>query len=333
MPSQDKHANVSYRNGEYVQKKLLQDSKRNLKLMKWATNFDMPKNAGNIMDFRRYNNVARSTAPIYKNTNPTGSSLDFEELSAQLELYGTYIDLPKKMLDTHEDNLVDVAVSKLVYHKKETLEYVCFDTFREGTQIHRTGTAADTDEIVEEFDEEDIEACIDQLEGNDAEPITELVTTNDSYDTANIAPCFIAYCHPNLSGAFRNRIPSFIPFQKYADRGNIIPGEIGMVGEKVRVVTSTAALRQDNAGAGPTAAIRSGTANHVYDVLIMGKDAIGCTKLTRDNTKVTFKRPAKNGDNSDKLGLVGHAGYSCWFVPVILNNKFMIRLETASQSY
>ena len=65
--------------------------------------------------------------------------------------------------------------------------------------------------------------------------------------------------------------------------------------------------------------------------MIFAKDAFATTKLAGKNaTEVSLRNPTK--DSNDPLGLMGHAGYKTWHAAVILNNDYLVRIETAAPS-
>jgi len=89
----------------------------------------------------------------------------------------------------------------------------------------------------------------------------------------------------------------------------------------------------------PTAGASSGTGvredadgnAYVFPILIFAKDAVGTSKLAgKGASNVVLKNPSR--DSADPLGLKGYAGYKFWHSSVIMNNDYLVRIETAAPS-
>jgi N4-gp56 family major capsid protein len=122
----------------------------------------------------------------------------------------------------------------------------------------------------------------------------------------------------------------WVPVQEYPNSMGSIEGEAGSVGE-IRVVFDNNCTPW--ADAGTTAATNStlsttGTNSDVYPLLIFGADAYGTVSLSGKNAVSTYVNNPKpiTGDELAQKGSVGWKGYTA---SVILQDAFMLRVETA----
>jgi N4-gp56 family major capsid protein len=315
--------------------RLLFDAKKRMMLMRWATQEDLPQNAGQTIQWRRYHNIDTGLNPILGDQNPSASKISWTDFTSTLYRYGGVADIPEHMQILHEDDLVKVGSDLLSYDLYRKLETLAYNTVKTCTNAIWAGGVANIGSVVNVMTESDLEYAISILEENNAQEITELVTSSPDYLTYPIQPSFIAYCHSNVAPVVRN-MNSFVGIEHYAGQTALLPGEIGTVMNKIRVVCSNIALPLESQGGNPvTNHIRgkSGAA-HVYPFIIFAKDAFAVSKLSgQSSTKVMIKPPAANGDSFDKLGLQGHIGYKTWFGSTILQNDYMVRVMTGVPAY
>lgn len=314
--------------------KLLFDAKKRMMLMRFATNEDLAQKSGRTLQWRRYHNIDTGLNPILGDQNPSSTKLSYTNFTSTLYQYGGVADIPENMQLTHEDDLVQVASNLLSYDMFRKLETLAYYTARGGSNVIYANGVAARGSIVSTMTESDVEYAISILEENNAEEITDLVTSSPDYLTYPIQPSFVAYCHSNVATVVRN-MNSFVGIEHYAGQTALIPGEIGTIMNKVRVVCSNIAMPWESTGGSPGTTLRgkSGAA-HVYPFIIFAKNAFAVSKLAgASGTKVMIKPPSPNGDSFDKLGLKGHIGYKTWFGSTILQNDYMVRIETAVPAY
>lgn len=341
MPTQNQYGEVTQRTansgalGVKASANLIFDSKKRMMLTKWGKNEDMPMNSGRTMQWRRYHNIDTGLNPIVGDQNPSSVKMAWTDFTTDLYRYGGVVDLPEHMLKLHEDDLLKIGVDLMSYDLFRKIETLTYNVVKGGTNVIYADGAANRAGVLNVIQEVDIEAAIATLEENNAVEIEDLVTSSPNYETLPIQASFIAYCHTNLGQVIR-KMSSFISIEHYAGQTATLPGEIGSVGGKIRVVCSNIAMPWEAAGGNPaTNGVRGlGGAAHVYPFLIFAKDAFACTKLAGANSmKVMIHKPNENGDSFDKLGLKGHIGYKTWYACTILNNDNLIRIESAVPAY
>lgn len=341
MPAQDNVGAVTFRTansgalGIKASARLIFDSQKRLMLPKWGVQEDLPMNSGQTIQFRRYHNIDTGLNPIFGTTNPSAVKMSWSDFSTTLYRYGGVVDIPENMMKLHEDDLLKIAVDMMSYDLSRKIETLTYNVVKGGSNAIFAAGAANRAGVVNVMTETDLEAAISTLEENNAEEIQDLVTSSPSYETLPIQPSYIAYCHTNVAPVIR-RMTSFISVEHYAGQTAVLPGEIGNVMGKIRVVCSNIALPWEGVGGNPaTNNIRGlGGAAHVYPFLIFSKNSFACSKLAGENSmKVMVHKPSENGDSYDKLGLNGHIGYKTFYACNILNNDNLIRIETGVPAF
>lgn len=341
MPSQGQYGEVGYRTansgalGVKASARLIFDSKKRMMLPKWGVQEDLPMNSGQTIQFRRYHNIDTGMNPILGDQNPSSKKMSWTDFTTTLYRYGGVVDIPESMLKLHEDDLLKHGTDLMSYDLFRKIETLTYNVVKGGSNAIYAAGAPNRAGVVNVFTETDVEAAIATLEENNSEEVTDLVTSSPNYETYPIQPAFIAYCHSNVAPTVR-AMGSYVGVEHYAGQTAILPGEIGMIANKVRVVASNIAMPWSAAGGDPTTnGVRGlGGAAHVYPFIIFAKNAFACTKLSGpDSMKVMVRKPSENGDSFDKLGLTGHIGYKTWYACTILNNDNLVRIETAVPAF
>jgi len=321
--------------GVKLSARIIYDSQKLMMLTKWGVQEDLPRNSGQTIQFVRYHNIDTGLNPIFGSTNPNAVKLTNTTFTTSLYRYGGVIDIPESMELLHEDDLKKIGMDRLAYDFARKIETLTYNVVKSGSNVIYAAGAANRPGVLDVVTETDFEAAVATLEENNAMEITNLVKSSANYETLPIQPTYIAYCHTNVGQTIR-KMTSFISQEHYAGQTALLPGEIGAVANKVRVVCSNIALPWEAAGGNPaTNAVRGlGSNAHVYPILIFAQDAFACSKLAGDGgMKVMVKPPSPNGDSYDKLGLNGHIGYKTWYACTRLNEDNLVRIETAAPAF
>lgn len=321
--------------GVKLSARIIYDSQKRMMLPKWGMQEDLPRNSGQTIQFVRYHNVDTGLNPIFGNTNPSAVRLTSTTFTTSLYRYGGVIDIPESMELLHEDDLKKIGVDQLSYDFARKIETLTYNVVKAGSNVIYANGAGSRGAVNNVVTETDFEAAIATLEENNAMEISDFVTSSPAYETIPVQPTFVGYCHTNVAPTIR-KMSSFISVEHYAGQTAVLPGEIGTVAGKIRVVNSNIAMPWEAVGGTPaTNAVRGlGSNAHVYPILIFAKDAFACSKLAGEGgMKVMVKPPSPNGDSYDKLGLNGHIGYKTWYACTILNNDNLVRIETAVPAF
>ncbi|MEW6096558.1 MAG: N4-gp56 family major capsid protein, partial [bacterium] len=98
---------------------------------------------------------------------------------------------------------------------------------------------------------------------------------------------------------------------------------------QIRFVTSTQTKIWTGAGAATTSIKNTGGVADVYATLIFGTDAYGVTEIRGNGVKTIIKDFGSSG-TADPLEQRATAAWKAWYVAEILNDAFMVRVESGA---
>lgn len=288
----------------------------------------MPDNSTRVIKFRRYNALSNTPATLTEGVTPSSQNLTVTDVTATLAQYGGLTTISDVILDTHEDQTLNEAVSLLGEQAAQMIEKMRFGVLKAGTSVlYANGAArnAVNTEITVDIQRRAVRA----LKRQNTRFITTIVRSTPAYGTENVAPGFVALIHPDLEASVRS-LTGFVPAEKY---GSITPweNELGKC-EDVRYVSTTICEPwADAGGAKGTMLSTSGTSADVYPVLFLGRDAYGIIALKGAFALTPMVVNPKPSD-SDPLAQRGHVSWKAYQTAVILNDAFMCRVECAARA-
>jgi N4-gp56 family major capsid protein len=162
-----------------------------------------------------------------------------------------------------------------------------------------------------------LDRAISTLRSANAKYITNFVSPDAGYLTTPVAPCFVGIVHPQTVVNLK-AITGFVSVEQYANKGDVMPNEVGKY-DRVRFVESTQAYVEEDGGNGSI---------DVYHTLIFGKDAYGVTSI-QGNAMQMFITELGSSGSADPLKQRGTIGWKANHITKILNQSWMIRIEHA----
>ena len=299
----------------------------------------IPKNSSDTMVWRRYLPLDPTPQALQENVTPNAAQMTHEDVTATLQQYYGGIQLSEKVMDMHEDPVLQRGMKLLGQQGAEMAELVRLGIFRAGSQVMRANGAARTD--INTTLTLSLQRNVTRLlERNRAKHFTEVIKSTAAFGTQNIPRAFIGLCHPDLEPV----IEDLAGFKSYVDYGTITPfeNEIGSVG-RVRYLKTDLLTPWEGAGAaiGGDGMISSdGVRNDIYPILYIAKDALGTvalkgTEVRNNNGKMEPVLPvsimvtnAKPSD-SDPWAQRNWATFKFYLTAAILQDMWMVRAEVA----
>jgi len=159
--------------------------------------------------------------------------------------------------------------------------------------------------------------------------ITSKMGSTVQWGAEPVDAAYIGFGHTDLDSDIRD-MTGYVPVEKYGSM-KPLPYECGKV-ETVRYVLTP--LLEPFQGAG-SATLNGMVADDstnvdVYPIVIIAKEAYGCIPLRGAGAiHPTVINPG-TVDKSDPLGQRGYVGWKTWFVAVVLNQAWMVRLEVGA---
>ena len=293
----------------------------------------MPKGHGSQIKFRRYNALNPATTPLTEGVKPTGSQLSRTDVTASLNQYGDYVELTDRVILENIDPIITEAVEILGEQMALSLDTVIRDVIVGGTNVMYTnGSARNAVNTTIADNPAVLDKAIRSLKNQNARPFTRMVKASDKVSTFPIRPAFIGIVHPDITYDLE-KVNGFVPVEKYANYGDIMEGEVGAY-RGIRFVETTNAKIWPDAGGDATATgnpnvkSTSGTNADVYALLIVAQDAYGVTELREGGAKTIIKELGSGG-TADPLNQLATVGWKAMLTARILNDAWMVRIETA----
>lgn len=265
----------------------------------------VPKGEGKTVVWNRYTNPSAKTSALTEGTDPTPSGLSATLVSATISQYGNFEQVTDLLSLTAIDNSVASAVDLLAYEAAVTIDTVIRNIVVAGSTVlyasgvaNRTSIAATNVMTVA-----DVRKAVRRLKGQNAKPVE--------------GGTFMAVIHPDVEYDLQGD-SNWVNAALYTEKGidNIYNGEVGKL-YGVRFLTTTQAPILTNSGSAGT---------EVYQSMFFGKESFGVSELQNLSTFVDSPSPRS------ALRLYSDVGWKAGFTAKILNDNFMVRVESAAST-
>lgn len=324
------NSNVSPSKGTviYFEREILKWAGPVVVLDKFALTKPMPKNKGQQIEFRRPNTFTAATTPLVEGVTPSGTAFTYSVVDASLKQYGQVIEITDVIEDTNIDPVLNDAAVQCGENIGRTIEGLTFGVVKAGTNvIYMNGTQRSSVNTAVTLAK--IRSAVRTLQSNKAMMVTRMLDPSPDYGTKGIEAAYIAVGHTDLANDIRN-LAGFTPVAEYGSRKPIHERELGST-EDVRFILSPDLPAFADAG-GATAGFvsTSGTSADVYPLLIFGKESYGCVPLKGQGAVEPVIIPVGQKTKDDPLGQRGYVGWKTYFTAKILNDAWLVRIETAA---
>ena len=305
----------------YYDKELLRDAKPNLVHDQFAQKRNIPKNGGKTIEFRKFGSLPKALTPLTEGVTPDGSLMEVTAITATVAQYGDYIKMTDVVKLTTIDNTLVEAVTMLGDQAGRTLDTITRDACAAGTNVIYAGGRASRANLT----------TSDKLT---VTLVKKAATQLKRHNTPTIQGSYVAIIHPDVAFDLTTSA-DWIGIQKYADVKPIFKGEIGMIGN-VRFVESTEAkIWNDDtcpvlSNAVPAAGTNPpvpATYYSVFSTLVVGMNAYATTEVEGGGLETIIK---PLGAGEDPLNQRSTAGWKAMKTSKILNDSFMVRIESLS---
>lgn len=321
---------ISNRTAAYAVAKFLRRAVPYLVFEKFGQTYPLPNNSTKVAKFRRFEALDATPNTLSEGVTPTAKQLSVTDVPATLVQYGDLVTITDVVMDTNEDPVLNQAVEVLGEQAAQMIERTRFDVLKAGTNVYFANGSA-RDDVNTPLTLTLQRKITRFLKRQMASHITQIVRSTPSFNTENVAPSFVAVCHPDLEADIRG-MSGFKPVEDY---GSVSPweNEIGAV-EGVRYIYSTIITPWEDAGgayagSGTDMISTSGTSADVYPVLFIARDAYGIVPL-KGKAAVTPMVVNPTATDSDPLAQRGHVSWKSMQTCVILNQAWIVRAEVAA---
>lgn len=279
---------------------------------------DIPRNSGtDTIKFRRYGNLTATTTALSEGVTPSGSQLSVTDLDATVAQYGDFVTLTDKVQMETMDPILTETAEILGDQAGDSLDQLARDVLVAGTTYQYASTATARTDITAAMtlNRAEVKEAVRTLATNNARKMTSMVDPSTGYNTSPINAAYIGLVHPKTVFDLKDAT-GFIPVEKYSNKSDVMPNEVGALDE-VRFIQTTNAKVFTGGGAGSA---------DVYATLIFGKDAYGVSRISGEALRNIVK-PLGSAGTADPLDQRSTSGWKATFVSLILNQTWMIRIE------
>lgn len=287
------------------------------------------KRSGNQIKFRRYSQLATASTPLTEGVSPAGSQLAVTDLTATLVQFGDFITLSDLVSMTNQDAVVTEATDVLGDQAGTTIDQARRDVMVAGTNVAYANGVANRAATNSKLLAADLDKAIRFLKVQNAKYIKEaMIGASDKVGTGAVRKAFIGIVHPDVEFDLES-ITGYRSVSDYGSQEGVIEDEIGSY-KNIRFVSSTNAKILPGAGAsGTTTYKNTGSLYDVYTTLIIADNAYGISALTGEAMS-TYVKPLGSAGTADPLEQRSTVGWKATTTTKILNDSWMIRIESAA---
>lgn len=286
------------------------------------------KKNGNQIKFRRYSALAAATTPLTEGVTPSGSQLSVTDITATLAQYGDYVTLSDVVDMVNQDPVITEATEVLGDQAGLTIDQVRRDVLVAGTNVAYANGVAARINVNSKLTTADLDKAIRFLKNQNAKFMKEGIPPSDGVGTGAIRKAYVAVIHPDVEFDVES-LTGFKPVSDYPSQMGVMEDEIGAY-KNIRFVSSTNAKVFAGGGAAGTTTYKNNGANYdVYATLIFAADAYGVCPLSGEAMK-TIVKPLGSAGSADPLDQRSSVGWKAMTTTKILNESWMIRLESAA---
>jgi len=323
---------LSQRTTNYAYANALAHAEPVLLASTFGKKFPIPKNRSDTIKMRRVVPIGAQTTPLTEGVPPTALALSYEDVAATLQQYGMVIEITDKVEDIAEDPVLKDATAMCGETAGATFEAVTIGVLRAGTNVVYANKVSARNAVVAAVGLNDLRAIEAFLNVKKAKRVTKYVPSTVKTVSEPVRQAYIALCHsyhqPDLE-----QLAGWTPIEKYGDAMGQLPFEIGKVSGIRFCASPDMPMWADAGGAKGAMRSTSGTSADVYPIIIFGDDAYGSTALAGKKDVELHIHPANQSSQANPLGQKGTIGFKTWFAAMILNQNWIVRLETAVTNY
>lgn len=272
----------------------------------FADTYDVPKNGGKTIEFRKYDNLKPALTPLTEGVTPNGNKLNVTKIIATVDQYGDYITLSDVLITTAIDNNVIQATKKLGSQAGLTLDCITRDVLCGGTAVFYMNGKTSRAQLTK----------ADKLDRN---IFFKVAAYLKKMHAPRIDGNYVAIIHPSCSADIMMS-EGWIDITKYKNPEQIYEGEIGKIAGIRFVESSNAKVWK-----GTEDGCADGLA--VYSTVVVGGGAYGTTKVTGGGLQTIIKQL---GAGEDPLNQRATVGWKATKVSERLVEQYMVRIESCS---
>jgi N4-gp56 family major capsid protein len=290
--------------------------------------------------FRRVNpfNMGSNGAPridvnnfeILEGVTPNSNTISYTDVSVTLKQYGVLFKFTSKAELMYEDDIPSDMAKVCGETMAEVAEKIRYGVIKGGVNVVYSNGSTRAG-VATPISLARLRLCTRTLENARARMVTQRLSAGPDFGTSPVEPGYLVFIHTDVESDVRN-LPGFTKVEEYAQRKLVHDRELGSV-ERFRFITSPLFEPFLAAGAavGTTGMLSAGAVNlDVYPTVIVAEDAWGQIALKGMGAVEPTILKATTKNHANPMGQFGYVGCNFWMNAVLLNQNFMVRLESAA---
>jgi len=325
------YGNISPRTAAYASKRMLKTARHVNSTAKYAQVEELPKNAGDTLKLRRYEDWPVTESPLSEIVDPAAITPTFVDIEVTVEEYGQVMRLTKKIADMHEDPVFRVMQEKAGKSAGKTSQKIDFNALKAGTNVYYASTYTTRATCAATVANNDLKKIVRQLNKDGVEPITKRIAAGTGIATEPVPEAFVAFGHTDTKSDLEN-LDGWLPVHEYSNPASADEGEVGEC-EGIRFILNREAPIFLAAGASGTTYLSNGvkpsssSAYDVYPLIIIGQDVWSRVPLAGETAiKPMVVNPGKPSA-ADPTGRKGFISWVAYFASVITWEQGVARYE------
>lgn len=302
----------------------------------------IPKNQGDTVIFRRwlpYGGTAENSTTVnqwavdpndhlvQEGVTPDADTIEAQDIPVQLKQYACLYVYTDKAAELYEDNIPDAQKKQTGQRMGLLREMIRYGTLKGNTnKFYAGGTSRATVDSAITLNK--LRKITRSLEGNRADPITEILAPSPNYNTTAVESGYLVFCHSDVEHDIRE-LANFVETASYGSRKVMHELELGAV-DRYRFITSPELAPVLGAGAavGATGMKSEGASNvDIYPIIVVAADAWADVALRGMDSFDVTHIPHNKKDKSDPHGQRGYCGAKFYSAAFIQNDGWMAVLE------
>jgi len=272
---------------------------------------------------RRYKKMLPVTVPIgeYSGTARNPNKIVNETIEYEVHKFGDHVQYTEELDLLDWDNINASYTSRLAEQASLSEDGVIRREIENGTSVIYADGATDRAAVAtggKKLTLKDFRMAKLRLLNQGASKFTKVIATGSGYGSKAIKASFIGIAHDSMIDTL-NQIPGWKDAIDYADRGSIMEYEEGSL-DVFRFIGCQTAGIEDQGGV------------NVHKVVVFGKDAYASVSLRGKGGIEQIHKDIRSGGAADNpLNEFGSFGWKAWFGATILNQSWLIRMESTAE--
>lgn len=273
----------------------------------------MPRNGGTTLRMRRYDPLNTATVPLGNSgVTPPPQTLSAVNIDAEIDFYGTYIQLNEQVTLQNQDPVLNEASKRLGVSLRQTEDELTRNMLA-STASSINAVGGTNGDNPTELTRSDIDGIIRSLADNNAYTIFDNIEGENKFGTAPVRDAYFAMGSTQLIGDLEN-VSGFIAKAQYPSPMQALRPEWGSVSNLRFLLSSIGSIT--------TAGSNNG--NDVYNIFCVGMEAYASIEQDGYSAQFIYRPPIYDGP----LALNASVGYKFAQVPRITNDAWVLNLRT-----